>query len=178
MLNTSNAVSPNKRKCRPVQQENMYFCSTRTCFLCFNTRTPPNFGPILVTLYKLGVNFLLISRQLHTSLVPLAQTSYQLRTTIRPINYIQDIHMYMIIYMLQYFPENTCRCWAQQKSHRYADPNQVPGTIRYLARPGRSGTWHDLVPGTTWQIRYLARSDLVPGTQIWYLARSDNYLID
>jgi hypothetical protein len=34
--------------------------------------------------------------------------------------------------------------------------DQVPGTIRYLARPGRSGTWHD---------------------QIWYLARSDNYLI-
>ena len=27
--------------------------------------------------------------------------------------------------------------------------NQVPGTIRYLAR---SGTWHDLVPGTTWQM--------------------------
>ena len=40
----------------------------------------------------------------------------------------------------------------------------VPGTIWYLAR---SGTWHDLadpVAGTTWQIRYLARSDLVPGT--------------
>jgi hypothetical protein len=35
--------------------------------------------------------------------------------------------------------------------------NLVPGTIWYLARPGRSGTWHD---------------------QIWYLARSDNYLID
>jgi hypothetical protein len=27
--------------------------------------------------------------------------------------------------------------------------------FRYLAR---SGTWHDLVPGTTWQIWYLARS--------------------
>jgi hypothetical protein len=27
--------------------------------------------------------------------------------------------------------------------------DQVPGTIRYLAR---SGTWHDLVPGTIWQI--------------------------
>ena len=51
---------------------------------------------------------------------------------------------------------------------------QVPGTIRYLAR---SGTWHDLVPGTTW---YLARPGRF-GTwhdQIWYLARSDNYLID
>jgi hypothetical protein len=35
--------------------------------------------------------------------------------------------------------------------------DQVPGTIWCLARSGRSGTWHD---------------------QIWYLARSDNYLID
>ena len=26
--------------------------------------------------------------------------------------------------------------------------DQVSGTIRYLAR---SGTWHDLVPGTTWR---------------------------
>ena len=34
---------------------------------------------------------------------------------------------------------------------------QKPGTIWYLARSGRSGTWHD---------------------QIWYLARSDNYSID
>jgi hypothetical protein len=34
----------------------------------------------------------------------------------------------------------------------YRFTNQVPGTIRYLAR---SGTWHDLVPGTTWQIWYL-----------------------
>ena len=41
--------------------------------------------------------------------------------------------------------------------------DQVPGTIRYLAR---SGTWHDLVPGTTWQIWYLARSVLVSGHQV------------
>ena len=54
-------------------------------------------------------------------------------------------------------------------------PRNSKFPIRYLVR---SGTWHDLVPGKTWQIRYLARSDLVPGTQIWYLARSDNYLID
>ena len=33
---------------------------------------------------------------------------------------------------------------------------QVPGTIRYLAR---SGTWHDLVPGTIWY--------LVPGIHIY-----------
>jgi hypothetical protein len=45
---------------------------------------------------------------------------------------------------------------------------------RYLAR---SGTWHDLVPGTIWYLARPGRS----GTwhdQIWYLARSDNYLID
>jgi hypothetical protein len=36
-------------------------------------------------------------------------------------------------------------------------PDQVPGTIRYLAR---SGTWHDLVPGTTWH----DLANLVPGT--------------
>jgi hypothetical protein len=45
--------------------------------------------------------------------------------------------------------------WLWARSGTWHD--QVPGTIWYLARPGRSGTWHD---------------------QIWYLARSDNYLID
>ena len=48
---------------------------------------------------------------------------------------------------------------------RSARSCQVPGTIRYLAR---SGTWHDLVPGT------ISPSIWSPGNR----SALDNYLID
>jgi hypothetical protein len=46
----------------------------------------------------------------------------------------------------------------------YAILHKYTGTIWYWHDLYRSGTWHDLVSGT-WH------------DQIWYLARSDNYLI-
>ena len=59
--------------------------------------------------------------------------------------------------------QNLNPCHSELDAHT----RELPGTIRHLAR---SGTWHDLVHGTTWQIWYLARSgtwhDLVSG--IWY----------